>query len=215
MADRIRERARAAGRNRPFPNHDSIWREITKLALDRFGVRLTSHYLRKRFHTIAGKTVMPRQLMGLPHGRQAIAWDTTQEPIRWRTLHDLINEYDRFLAPYLSIGETNEPDTPKDPIRSSCQYRRNRGASQTERRAKGSGHREQPNHAEAPSQTGLRRASALGRFSFGSISYSYPLNQPWEFLFPTHRANSERPHRRGRCNSGADTLGANRRLNVF
>lgn len=33
---------------------------------------------------------------------------------------DLINEYDRFLAPYLSIGEPKEPDVPKDPIRSSA-----------------------------------------------------------------------------------------------
>jgi hypothetical protein len=37
LADRIRERAKAAGRNRPFPNHDSIWREITKLALAKCG----------------------------------------------------------------------------------------------------------------------------------------------------------------------------------
>ena len=32
---------------------------------------------------------------------------------------DLINEYDRFLTPYLSIGEPKEPDAPKDPIRPS------------------------------------------------------------------------------------------------
>jgi len=119
LAERIRERARAAGRNRPFPNHDSIWREITKLALAKFGVRLTSHYLRKRFHTIAGKTTMPVNswdyLMG---DKQSLGHNA-----RTYTLEDfaeLINEYDRFLAPYLSIGEAKEADAPKDPMRSSA-----------------------------------------------------------------------------------------------
>ena len=118
LADRIRERAKAAGRNRPFPNHDSIWREITKLALAKFGVRLTSHYLRKRFHTIAGKTTMPVNswdyLMG---DKQSLGHNAGTYTLEDFT--DLINEYDRFLTPYLSIGEPKEPDAPKDPIRPS------------------------------------------------------------------------------------------------
>jgi hypothetical protein len=120
LADRIRERSKAAGRNRPFPNHDRIWREITKLALDRFGVRLTSHYLRKRFHTIAGKTVMPVNSWDYLMGDKQ-SWGHNAGTYTLEDFTDLINEYDRFLAPYLSVGEPKEPDAPRDPIRSSAQ----------------------------------------------------------------------------------------------
>jgi hypothetical protein len=118
LADRIRERAKAAGRSRAFPNHDSIWREITTLALAKFGVRMTSHYLRKRFHTIAGKTTMPVNswdyLMGDKQSLGHNAGTYTLEDFA-----DLIAEYDRFLAPYLSIGEPKEPDEPRAPIQGS------------------------------------------------------------------------------------------------
>jgi hypothetical protein len=120
LADRIRERAKAAGRSRAFPNHDSLWREITQLALAKFGVRLTSHYLRKRFHTIAGKTPMPVNSWDYLMGDKQ-SWGHNAGTYTLEDFTDLINEYDRFLAPYLSIGEPKEPDAPKDPTRSSPQ----------------------------------------------------------------------------------------------
>ena len=112
LADKIREVCKLTNRNRPFQNYESIWREITMLALERFGTRLTSHYLRKRFHTIAGKSTMPVNswdyLMGdkQTHGHNASAY----------TLEDfdeLVEEYDQYLAPCLSIRSPKEPDDPK------------------------------------------------------------------------------------------------------
>jgi len=119
IAERITAVASVKHRTRPFPNYPTIWREITNVALDKFGVRLTSHYLRKRFHTIAGKTPMPVNswdfLMGDKQSLGHNAGTYTLEDFS-----ELINEYDTFLAPYLSIGEPKEPDTPKEPIRSSA-----------------------------------------------------------------------------------------------
>ncbi len=116
FADWLRRYCESANKSSPFPNHETLWRDITKLALSRFGVRLTSHYLRKRFHTIAGKTAMPVNswdyLMGdrQTHGHNASTY----------TLEDyseLVKEYDRYLAPYLSIASPIEPDEPREPFR--------------------------------------------------------------------------------------------------
>jgi integrase len=114
LAKQLRETCEVTKRNRPFPNYDNIWREITKLALKQFGTRLTSHYLRKRFHTISGKTPMPVNewdyLMGdkQTHGHNAGTY----------TLEDfsgLVKDYDQYLAPYLSIENPREPDEPREP----------------------------------------------------------------------------------------------------
>jgi hypothetical protein len=116
LADTIRRYAAQTGRTKPFPNYETLWREITHLALDRYDTRITSHYLHKRFHTIAGKTAMPVNswdyLMGdkQTHGHNAGTY--TREDFS-----QLVQEYDRFLAPFLSIGEPREPDEPIDPTR--------------------------------------------------------------------------------------------------
>jgi hypothetical protein len=120
VTDRVLEIARQTGRmgSAPFPNAETIWREITEIALEKFGLRLTSHYLRKRFHTIAGKTPMPVNswdyLMGAAQSLGHNASIYTLEDFS-----DLISEYDRFLAPYLSIGNPKEPDSPRDPTQNA------------------------------------------------------------------------------------------------
>ncbi len=81
--------------------------------MSQFGIRLTSHYLRKRFATIASKTAMPVNswdyLMGdkpsLGHHAEAYALEDYS---------GLAEEYDRYLAPYLSISDIHEPDAPKE-----------------------------------------------------------------------------------------------------
>ncbi len=102
--------------NSPFPNHETLWKDITQLATSKFGTHITSHYLRKRFHTIAGKTAMPVNswdyLMGdkQSHGHEATTY----------TLEDfseLVKEYSKYLAPYLSIGNPKEPDESKEPTK--------------------------------------------------------------------------------------------------
>jgi len=122
LADWIRNYAKVRASNGypstdvPFPNHETLWRDITKLAETKFGVRLTSHYLRKRFHTIAGKTAMPVNswdyLMGdkQSHGHEAGTY-TLED------FSDLVREYDRYLTPYLGLGDIREPDDAGTPFR--------------------------------------------------------------------------------------------------
>ena len=114
LADYLRAYAKTLGRTAPFPNYETLWREIRQLAIGQFGIRLTSHYLRKRFATIASKTAMPVNswdyLMGdkpsLGHHAEAYALEDYS---------GLVEEYDRYLAPYLSIPDICEPDAPKEP----------------------------------------------------------------------------------------------------
>jgi len=49
FAKRIRTCAEAAGRSSPFPNHESLWKQITNFAKREYGVRLVSNYCRKFF----------------------------------------------------------------------------------------------------------------------------------------------------------------------
>jgi hypothetical protein len=115
LADWLRKYCEQTQRERPFPNCRTLWREITQLVLTKFGIHISSHYLRKRFHTVAGKTAMPVNswdyLMGdrQSHGHNAGTY----------TLEDfseLVNEYDRYLAPYLSISNPTEPDGGREPL---------------------------------------------------------------------------------------------------
>jgi hypothetical protein len=70
VAEQVLKIAQTTGRQQPFPNKESLWREITTFALDKYGVGLTSHYLRKRFHSIAQKTAMPVNDWDYFDGRQ-------------------------------------------------------------------------------------------------------------------------------------------------
>ncbi len=120
LAEKILHVAKTTKRENPFPNYESIWREITKLAKNKYGVRLTSHYLRKRFHSIAQKTPMPINdwdfLMGdkMEAGHHANTY-TLED---WS---DLITEYDRFLAPYLSIAYPKDPQDAIEPSNATNQ----------------------------------------------------------------------------------------------
>jgi hypothetical protein len=114
LADKIRAICKSTTRSTPFPNYQTVWKEITSVASNKFGVRMTSHYLRKRFHTIAGKTLMPINewdyLMGdkQSYGHNAGTY----------TLEDfagLVKDYDKHLAPYLPVENPQEPDEPKEP----------------------------------------------------------------------------------------------------
>jgi len=101
---------------RPFPNHETLWKDITQVALSKFGIRLTSHYLRKRFHTIAGKSAMPVNswdyLMGDKQSYGHEAGTYTLEDFS-----ELVKEYDRHLAPFLSIENPQEPDEAGIPLK--------------------------------------------------------------------------------------------------
>ena len=111
LADYLRAYAKTLRRSCPFPNYETLWREIRGLTLKGFGLRLTSHYLRKRFATIAAKTRMPVNswdyLMGdkpsLGHHAEAYSLEDYSS---------LVAEYDKYLVPYLPIKNHREPDEP-------------------------------------------------------------------------------------------------------
>ncbi len=118
LADHIRQYAKDTGRfpNAPFPNADTLWQEITKWTADHFSVHLTSQYCRKEFEAKAKKTPMPPNdwdfLMGHKQkvGNQAHHYDPEDDPA-------LIREYDRYLAPYLGLSNTREPDEAGTPFK--------------------------------------------------------------------------------------------------
>jgi hypothetical protein len=108
IAEAVIQIVKETGRINPFPNYIYLWKQITNYARSKHGVRLTSHYLRKRFHTIAQKTPMPVNdwdfLMGdkleVGHGASAYTLEDWSE---------LIEEYGRYLAPYLSLTDLRDP----------------------------------------------------------------------------------------------------------
>ena len=111
LANHLRAYAKALGRFFPFPNYETLWREIREITLESFGIRLTSHYLRKRFASIAAKTRMPVNswdyLMGdkpsLGHHAEVYSLEDYSS---------LVEEYDRYLAPCLPIKNHKEPYDP-------------------------------------------------------------------------------------------------------
>jgi hypothetical protein len=52
LAERLLQRAQEYGYPVILPNYNSLFRTITKLSEQKYGIHLTSHYLRKRFETI-------------------------------------------------------------------------------------------------------------------------------------------------------------------
>jgi hypothetical protein len=114
LADWLRNYCKQTNRDRPFPNCRTLWHEMTQVILTKFGIDLSSHYLHKRFHTIAGKTAMSVNSWDyLMRDKQSYGHNA-----RTYTLEDfgeLVREYDRYLAPHLPIHEPREPDEPREP----------------------------------------------------------------------------------------------------
>ena len=111
VADKVLTIAKRAGRETPFPNYNSLWRDITKLALDKFNVRLTSHYLRKRFFSIAEKTPMPTNHWDLLMGSQKQTGHCA-ENYSLEDYSELVEEYDRYLSSQLDISRSHQRATP-------------------------------------------------------------------------------------------------------
>jgi hypothetical protein len=114
VADKVLKIAKQAGRETPFPNYNSLWRDITKLALEKFNVRLTSHYLRKRFFSIAEKTSMPTNHWDLLMGSQKQTGHCA-ENYSLEDYSELIEEYDRYLAKSLALSEAHPETGPIKP----------------------------------------------------------------------------------------------------
>jgi integrase len=120
LADIIRQYAKSRGREEgaPFPNVETLWREITKFAAKNFGIRLTATYMRKRFLSIAKLTPMPANDWDFLAGhKQKVGNYAHHYQLEDDT--QLVEEYEKYLAPFLSISDPREPDNPKEPFNNS------------------------------------------------------------------------------------------------
>jgi hypothetical protein len=120
LGDEILAYAKQLGRTCPFPNYETLWREIRDFALKTFGLRLTSTYLRKRFLSIAGKTEMPVNDWDFLAGHKQTLGNHA-EAYQLEDYSGLIQEYTTYLLPYLSITEPKDPLEAKQLIRASPQ----------------------------------------------------------------------------------------------
>jgi hypothetical protein len=109
LAERLLDRATTLGHTVLVPSYRSLWREITHFAKEKHQVRLTSHYFRKRFETIAER--IPANEMNPNHW--VILMGSKPKlghlPDIYSLLSnkELITEYESQLMPRLNLsGET-------------------------------------------------------------------------------------------------------------
>jgi hypothetical protein len=109
LAERLLERAQRLGYKVLNPNHGSLWREITRLSKRKYNVLLTSHYMRKRFETLAER--IPSTEMNPNHWVILMGSKPTlgHMPDIYSLLSnmELVQEYETHLMPRLALtGET-------------------------------------------------------------------------------------------------------------
>jgi hypothetical protein len=107
LAERILENAQKNEYKVLFPNYRSLFQTIARLARRKYSVRLTSHYLRKRFQTIGSSTnandMSPNKWASLMGDAPSVG--------HLPTIYELmenkktIEQYEEFLAPRLKLGE--------------------------------------------------------------------------------------------------------------
>jgi len=103
LGDRVRKNAIQHGYTCPFPNYKTIGHEITLITKQRYQIRLTLHYFRKRFATIADKTLMsPNDWDFLMGSKQ----DTGHEASIYQLddITALETAYSKYLEPFLAFG---------------------------------------------------------------------------------------------------------------
>lgn len=116
LMESILERCKTIHAIVPFANYEQMWREIRQFVAMKYDIRLTSHYLRKRFATIASETPMDVNqwdyLMGSKKskGHDANIYNLT-------FLEKIVQNYDtclvRKLSPETTPEETSPPSSTK------------------------------------------------------------------------------------------------------
>ena len=116
LAERLLERAQKLGYKCPMPNYQSVWKTITKLAQRKYNVRLTSHYWRKRFESIA--ETIPADKMNPNHWIILLGEKPKvghmPDIYSLMTNQQVINEYEQYLAPRLNLTKDNATAKPSE-----------------------------------------------------------------------------------------------------
>ncbi len=112
FAKKVIDTAKNTGRRVPFPNYESQWKKIRNLAEQEYHVYLHSHYMRKRFQTIAESTMMPANHYALLMGdtpKEGHIPSTYSLSTQYQVfLSKLIEEYHTYLADELRLDGTRE-----------------------------------------------------------------------------------------------------------
>jgi hypothetical protein len=105
LAERLLEKATRLGYQCLVPNYHTIWQRVTRLAKEKYNVRLTSHYFRKRFETLAER--IPANEMNPNHWINLMGSKPTlgHMPSIYSLMQDteLISEYETQLMPRLAL----------------------------------------------------------------------------------------------------------------
>lgn len=107
FAKPIVERATASRRKTPFPDHASQWKKITAFAKREYNVKLTSQYLRKRFHGIAERTAMTENLWISLIGERPKKGHLP-DVYSPKFIDDLAQEYALYLQERLTLSTHNQ-----------------------------------------------------------------------------------------------------------
>lgn len=119
LYERIAENAQSNGYSCALPNYRHRWTQITKLAQRKYGVRLTSHYFRKRFETRAERIPADQMnpnhwmiLMGCKptHGHMPDVYSLLED-------HELVSEYETVLSPLLALDGKQRVERAPDLLR--------------------------------------------------------------------------------------------------
>ncbi len=111
LAERLLDDATRNGYTVLVPNYRTVWKRITKLAQTTYHVRLTSHYLRKRFETIAERIpsneMNPNHWVILMGSKPMLGHMPDIYSLLSNT--ELIKEYETYLMPRLALtGQTSK-----------------------------------------------------------------------------------------------------------
>ena len=95
----------------PFPEYDFIAWKMTKYCAQKFNAKLTSHYFRKRFATIANNTAMPADDWDFIMGSKMQVGHNA-DIYQLEDLTTLKSKYGKFLEPLFGFDNTQPTDEP-------------------------------------------------------------------------------------------------------
>ena len=108
LAERLLQRTQEFGYPVILPNYNSLFRTITKLSEQEYGIHLTSHYLRKRFETIC--ETIPASEMNPNHWLILMgakpSYGHRPDIYSLRSDEQLAKEWEAHLLPRLNLSGT-------------------------------------------------------------------------------------------------------------
>lgn len=112
FARRVVAAAQESGRNCPFPNHESLWKQITAFAKDEYKVRLVSNYTRKYFEDAADDSRLTPSIAAFILGDKTKLAATGHLPLVYNPKLRAV-EIERLIQDYAQSGITEALTLPR------------------------------------------------------------------------------------------------------